>query len=164
MRTVKVKIRGKTESFPETMTKADIARFLFSDDAGYSVNEVSKAVPMAYSQALTIRKKTQPRPATKSKPKPTLEDHAREIPTARQAKRAAKPQKSTFGTTARVGKLRTGGLPSDIDVGPCANCGHDLVVRRGGAAGYLIIHVNTTAEEYLATTQFCQAVPEVLLS
>lgn len=58
----------------------------------------------------------------------------------------------------RVGKLRTPGLPSDIDVGECANCGFDLVVRND-PTGYMLIHVNTSTEDYLKVTQFCNGVP-----
>lgn len=72
--------------------------------------------------------------------------------------------KASKKTKPKIGKLRTPGLPSDIDVGACANCGHDIVVRQGGAEGYLLVHTNISAEEHLSTTQFCHAVPTALLS
>lgn len=183
--TIPIKIRGKTLHVTHG-TKSRIARFLL--DEGYTVSEISKAVPMAYSQVHQIHKKDQavdanarnyavarktldPQAALKMKPSEiarTVEraqaaDRWGDLPpTAYQQKKAARPQKAKV--LPRVGKLRTPGLPSDIDVGPCANCGYDLVVTKGGSTGYLLKHVNTTTEEYLAVTQFCNATPQVLLS
>lgn len=64
--------------------------------------------------------------------------------------------------TGRVGKLRVPGLPSDTAVGECANCGFDLVIR-GTREGLVFTHVGASAEDYLNITQFCQAVPKVLI-
>lgn len=151
---------------PNTQTKADKARVLLTT-GGYTVSEVSKGLGMAYSQVHSINKKLALQgyraPAQSTR---TLEDHAQAIPTARQRNRARKPLPSPALTQPKprkgIGKLRTPGHPSDIDVGPCGNCDHDLVVRRG-PTGYMLVHVNVTAEEHLAVTQFCQPVPEVLL-
>lgn len=155
--TIPIKIRGKTLHF-STSSKAALARYLL--DEGYTVSEISKAVPMAYSQVHQIAQK-------EGKVKPHAgqtvfkgEDPWGKLPP--RGRKSTKPAKLPKGVTNRVGKLRTPGLPSDIAVGPCANCAHDLVVR-GGPTGFAIIHTNTTTEEYLAVTQFCVAVPEVLV-
>lgn len=173
---------------PDVTSKADKARILFrqgdGDGGEYSTSEVSKALGMAYSQAHSVRKslgqppKAKPTPSERitkrlARPMPVarsgykhqaedLETIAkRDVPTARQLAKSAKVKKT--GVTARVGKLRTPGHPTDIDVGVCANCGFDLVVRKGPPQ-YVLVHVNVTAEEYLAITQFCMATPEVLLA
>lgn len=66
MAQIKIKIRGQTIPFDDRLSKADIARILFADEAAnYTTNEVSKAVPMAYSQAMTIKKKMGSQPAPK---------------------------------------------------------------------------------------------------
>lgn len=158
---------------------------------GYTVTEVSKALGMAYSQAHSIFKsmdrarepsKRQAPPSRPGRPgkvnpgvgahtlprsgfKHTTEDletiAKRDIPTARALAKNAKAKKGQT-PQRKTGKLRTPGMPSDIDAGPCANCQHDLAIRSNGGT-WLLIHVNTTAEEYLATTQFCIAVPEALI-
>lgn len=168
-----VEIRGKKVKVPNG-TKADIARALLSE--GYSVNEVSKAIPAAYSQVLAISKKATPTKTSepwskvrerKGAPKraaaltqQSLEDIAQAIPTARQKDKARKGKKAVKPN--RVGKLRIGNLPQDIGCGECANCGEDVVVRPG-PNGYLFVHVNITPEEYLTVVQFCHAVPQMLI-
>lgn len=169
-----IKIRGKT--LPITVqSKADTARYLLRQ--GFTVSEISKAVPMAYSQALTISKET---PAEKmaastkimhkagnqlaalQKDKPKVDPSWGELPkTAHAQRQAHKPQKAKL--RPGIGKLRTPGLPSDVDVGECANCGHDVAVRRL-PTGFALIHINISSEEYLSVIQFCQAMPKVLLS
>lgn len=178
----KVTIRGKPVPVP-TGTKSDTARYLLGE--GYSVSEISKAVPMAYSQAHQIAKNQaevarheipRDRPhshtvrgtvetkairehfARRAKVEPAAPEWG-DLPNTRKSTKPAKAKK----LTPRIGKLRTPGLPSDIAVGTCANCGHDLVVR-GGPTGYTFVHMNTTTEEYLAVTQFCNAVPLELIA
>lgn len=180
-------------------TKADKARRLL--ELGYGVSEISKAVPMAYSQVHSIASKRTLQEVSVAVGTRRLRDRKADIDQLREGHRAynkannipepvvvrakttvkaaraiqadvdriltRERQNETAGRPAgtgakpRVGKLRTGNLPHDIDVGPCANCGHDLVVRRS-PHGFMLVHVNSTAEEYLATIQFCQAVPERL--
>jgi predicted transcriptional regulator len=141
-------------------TKADVAREML--DMGYSVSQISKAVPMAYSQVhsyLAKKGQTQQpsgvlRPLS-AKVAPTEDNNARRKALARSivAKTPKLPVRSPL-----VGKLRTGNLTGDRDIGPCANCGHDLVVRKA-PTGLMIVHVNITSDEYINTVQFCQAVP-----
>lgn len=160
-----IRIRGKIANAPNG-SKADIARYLLTE--GYSVNEISKAVPMAYSQVHQLNQK---------RPKPSREDsliRAHGMKPQEADRRLAwtdpqfgkrqptKPSKSPMVSRSRVGKLRVPGLSSDVAVGECVNCGHDLVVRPT-PTGFVLIHVNTSAEEYLAVTQFCLSVPKVLL-
>lgn len=194
---VKVWSGGQTHTYPDGTSKSDIARDLLTCDIGYSVSEISKAIPMAYSQAHSLSKKIeqgQPTPPRRIPGVPLLSRSQRAVdagigkqpPTTRKGasryesavKRAetkaanAVVQRERASEAAglpagpkhnpKVGKLRTGNLPQDIDVGPCANCGFDLVVRRS-PHGFMFTHVNATAEEYLATIQFCQAVPERLI-
>jgi hypothetical protein len=87
---------------------------------------------------------------------------ARAIERETANERAGRPAGTGLKTSSRVGKLRTGNLPRDIQAGECANCGHDLVVRPT-PQGFVFVHVNTTQEEYFAVTQFCQAVPAKLV-
>ena len=146
----KITIRGK----PVTVagkSKADVARFLL--EGGYTVSEISKAVPMAYSQVHQLAKKLGSI-ATEPWGDPGL---GRKAKTKPQSSKLLKP-----GTAPRVGKLRTPGLPSDVDVGECANCGYDVAIRKL-VSGFAFIHINTSAEVYLAVTQFCTAMPKVLL-
>lgn len=199
MAQIKIKIRGQTIPFDDRLSKADIARILFADESiSYTTNEVSKAVPMAYSQAMTIKKKMgKNQPAAKAKARdPLATPQAREtayktqrgqelkVPSdwgqsARAAgKRTTKPMKSPIldaikngkpvdigRVSGRVGKLRTGGLPSDTAVGECINCGHDLVIRNTGpGVHFTFVHINVSTEDYLAVTQFCHGVPKVLLA
>lgn len=189
-----VTIRGKPIKLPKHLshpglgsTKSDIARYLLGE--GYTVSEVSKAIPAAYSQVHSIWKKLVPSGAAKSSGAGVSVESTRlvnhphalgvKVPRSTQQaavkatraadasaqrilrrERAAEAEGRPAGpkTNPRVGKLRTGGLPRDIPVGECANCGYDLVVR-GTPVGYVFTHVNATAEEYIATIQFCQAVP-----
>lgn len=186
MASIKVKIRGRTMVFDAGTTKADIARTLFADNAAnYTINEVAKAVPMAYSQAMTIAKKMDGQTAPKKAKDPLATPQAREAVAKGRSewgqsqkapgKRTTKPMKSPVldaikagkpvdigRISGRVGKLRTPGLPSDTDVGECANCGFDLVVHLT-KEGFILKHVGMSAEEYLQTVQFCQAVPKVLI-
>lgn len=168
MQTVSIKIRGKTLRVPDDGTKADIARYLFRLPEGYTVSEVSNALGMAYSQAHSIHKKM----ALGGRPKPSDDNGWGDPKFGRKPK--TKPTKAAVLKRAektlkrpkvspRVGKLRTPGMPSDIDVGECANCTYDLVVRKL-PSGLDLIHVNITPEEYLSTIQFCRAVPKVLLA
>lgn len=176
----KIHIRGKIVALDAaSFSKADLARALL--DLGYTVSEISKAVPMAYSQVHSIHQKDQQTDAkaraSVSKPKASREDsliraHGMKPQEVDQKlawtdptfgrKKATKPAKSPMVSRARVGKLRTPGFPSDLTVGECANCGHDLVVR-GLPTGFVLVHTNISAEEHLAVTQFCQAMPKVLL-
>lgn len=194
-------IRGKPLKFyPASPSKSDWARELLK--LGYTASEIANAVPMAYSQVHSIKKKLDAErfvddvmgKVKQGKAVVMQMDTTKVLPhkapspigvsTVRnvrgEAKKAEAEKKSAQkvldreraseaagkrpGPRAapRVGKLRTGNLPNDIDVGPCANCGFDLVVRRG-PYGLMFTHVNATSEEYLAKIQFCQAVPEKLV-
>lgn len=197
----RVTIRGKTVRVLGSGSKSDIARALL--DQGYTVSEISKAVPMAYSQAHSIAKseagqqrmkaagaklrELQSSPAGKANAAAirdlrerhkaynkanNIPDPVIARPETRASARAAEAK--AHRTLARVaagkmpkprpgvGKLRTPGHPTDVLAGECANCGFDLAVRRG-PVGFHLVHVNITAEEYLNTAQFCQAVPRRLL-
>lgn len=175
--------------FEYGMTKAEKARRLLK--LGYDVSAISRAVPMAYSQVHSIAKKegidatyhgtpgaqieravkASRRPATTATIKvesagmrqatSNREAWGKLPPTAHSQRQARKPTKTKL--RPGIGKLRTPGLPSDIDVGECANCGHDVAVRRL-PTGFALIHINATAEEYLKVIQFCTAMPKVLLS
>lgn len=83
-------------------------------------------------------------------------------PTGRPSKKPA-VSKSRPVAGPRIGKLRIPGLPRDTAVGECANCGHQLLVRPT-PTGYVLIHTGISAEEHLAVTQFCQAVPRSLMA
>lgn len=171
-KTTLIKIRGKTlpVTWQPTQSKSDLARYLL--DEGYTVSEISKAVPMAYSQVHQLNK-AKGELKRHEIPKNTRHDHTVGTgwgnlpPTARTQKKALKPQKlkplQKTNVSPRVGKLRTPGLPSDIEVGPCANCGYDVALRRL-STGFALIHINISSEEYLAVAQFCSAVPQVLVS
>lgn len=146
--------------------KSDTARALLAE--GYSVSEVSKAIPAAYSQVLAISKKLK---STDPAPDPAADwGPAANTPTRTSLKpvkskvledlRKGKPFKMPTANP-RIGKLRLPGMPSDTDVGECINCGFDLVIR-GDKTGFMLIHVGASAEDYLSTIQFCNAVPKVL--
>ena len=193
-KTTPIRIRGKTlyVSWQSGDPKSVLARYLL--DEGYTVNEISRAVPMAYSQVHSIYQKMPKRlqvavvgkantgktyllPAkSATKSKASREDsliRAHGMKPQEVDRRLAWDdlqfgrKKTTKPTKAKlrpgIGKLRTPGLPSDIDVGECANCGHDIVVRRL-PTGFTLIHTNISAEEHLAVTQFCTACPRVLLN
>jgi hypothetical protein len=161
--------------YKHTGSKADTARQLLAE--GYTVNDIARAVPMAYSQVHNIAKKESASWQTRAhaakvlaKPKTTPVIPQRRAGSAAVTARptpARSPNRPTRTghsrpSGSRIGKLRTPGLPSDIAVGECANCGHDLVIRLGNS-GYMLVHVNITTEEYLATCQFCLAVPQSLV-
>lgn len=185
------KLEGKVVTLDDKLSKADIARRLL--DEGVSLTAISKAVPMSYSQVHSINKKLTNQPErgrvtqrihdrlAKPEAKPKAErsglqnvcrpeidyhirGHSENCPEGRIAanKRKAKAYEQPKARRG-IGKLRTPSMPTDIPTGPCANCGHDSAIRRD-PAGFLLIHVNTTAEEYMATIQFCKVVPEVLLT
>lgn len=186
------KLEGKVVTLDDKLSKADIARRLL--DEGISLTAISKAVPMSYSQVHSINKKLKPGPVDAHGPttkasndrwaragkearersglqnvcRPEIDYHIRGHSedclqgkieaNKRKAKAIANP-KARKG----IGKLRTPGMPTDIPTGPCVNCGHDTALRRD-PTGFMLIHVNTTAEEYVSTIQFCKAVPEALLA
>jgi len=158
MNIAQITIRGKVVRVVGSGSKADIARALL--DEGYTVSEISKAVPMAYSQVHSIAQKTAKQPESSGKAGLLPSPSWGRLPSPRP--RSTKPVKVRPPLSPRVGKLRTPGLPSDTDLGPCANCGHDVALRPL-PTGYTLIHINVSAEEYLATTQFCQAVPRSLI-
>lgn len=158
-------------------TKASAARQLL--DEGFTVSQISKAVPMSYSQVHSInRARGEPEPA-KAKPikaaptkkttqqilesQATIDPRFRTVQTRNADRRKLAEAQRIIKAVPRIGKLRTPGLPSDRAVGACANCSYDIVVRRL-PTGYTLVHVNTTAEDYLKTVQFCQAVPESLIA
>jgi hypothetical protein len=160
-------------------TKAGIARSLLVE--GYSVSEISKAVPMAYSQVHSIQKQRleNANPGRErgrgaglsvSRGSATQATFTRASGSTAKAPRASQPSSFQAAQKAqgfKVGKLRTPGAPSDIEVGECANCGFDLVVRRAPIAGQtklILVHVNILPDEYIHTVQFCQAVPKKLLA
>jgi hypothetical protein len=182
-------------------TKSDIARALL--EKGFSVSEISKAVPMAYSQVHSIQKKRlqdanagrpEPRaerggedrgPSSERRGQSSLAGRGQTPPrdgASRASNGPARQERSPQPTAAqartrrpvappppspRVGKLKSGNAPSDIEVGECANCGFDLIVRRAPIAGrtvLLLVHVNITSDEYINTVQFCQAIPKRLLA
>lgn len=86
----------------------------------------------------------------------------KEVAHAAVGMKPSRSQVHALGQSPRVGKLRTPGLPTDTVAGPCANCGYELVIR-GSSNGWVLIHTGVSAEEYMATIQFCQAVPQLLL-
>lgn len=145
---MKIKIRGETIPVPPGTTKADLARVLLEE--GFTVNEISKAVPMAYSQASAIAKKM-----TLPKPAPITNR-----PTSRKVVAEAKvwASKRTDEIIARVSPLR-GGKP----LGECINCGHKLVGQKlGDPKQAMIFHTGMSGEEYLETVQFCHGYPKSL--
>lgn len=188
--------------FRKYATKAAVARILL--ERGYSVSEISKAVPMAYSQVHSIHKEMQSAAGLKPEPRrPVSTPAARPAapwpvgrgaaPAGRasadssrsgrvqntgaaraggptpQSRPARSPQPAPsrvqppLQRSSHIGKLRTPGQQrSDVDAGPCANCGHDLVVR-DGQLGLMLVHVNMTADEYLDKVQFCQGIPKSLV-
>jgi hypothetical protein len=163
------------------VTKSDQIRELLRK--GKSVNEAAKATGAAYSQAHSIAKlmgavvngrlvetKAKLRSAKPERLSETADRLAAKDPRfatvqTRNADRRlmAKAAKVAKAAKPKIGKLRTPGLPSDQPVGACANCGYGLVVRRGGT-GYVLVHTGVSAEEYLATVQFCVAVPESIVA
>lgn len=185
------KLEGKVVTLDDKLSKADTARRLL--DEGVSLTAISKAVPMSYSQAHSINKKLKPQPAHVDAHGPTtkasqdrwakagkearaglqnvcrpeidyhIRGHSEDCPEGRIAanKRKAKAYAQPKARKG-IGKLRIPGLPTDTPTGPCVNCGSDTVVKKT-STGYVIVHVNITPEEYMATIQFCKAVPEALL-
>lgn len=96
MAKIKVKIRGRTIEFDAGTSKADIARTLLSDNAAnYTVSEVSKAIPAAYSQVLTISKKMVPE--GKAKPSAAAQRGHKAHPQADDLVSGAKQQVLTGG-------------------------------------------------------------------
>ena len=205
----KVTIRGQSVKVPGGGSKANVARVLL--DQGYTVSEISKAVPMAYSQVHSIAQKTgalsanaDPRPgrgqdSRAQRERPTAVgrglDHPRgsealERPGASRASgrpardarppQPAAPQAHTRGSKSvqpqarqvtqgpqarpRVGNIRLAGRVQrpERQVGACANCKHDLVLR-DFAGMWTLVHINITPEDYIRTIQFCQATPVSLL-
>lgn len=165
---------GKVVLVDAGLSKADKARLLF--DAGFSVSTVSQMVPMAYSQAHSIHKKlglaTLPKPASvvgASSWGPTARTPTRKSmkpvksPVLDAIKKGKPIQINKVGV-GKVGRLRTPGLPSDTDCGECANCGYDVVIRTMPGGHYEFLHTGYSTEEYLATVQFCHAVPRVMLA
>lgn len=174
--------KGEGKSFTlETgyMSKADVARALFKE--GFTVTQVSKLVPMAYSQAHSISQKI--------KGDKGLPDGNAKAAVARAqsswgqsdkapAKKSMKPIKSPILDAIKkgkpvvmpkprpgIGKLRIPGLPSDTDVGECVNCGFGLVIRPDHKSGQmLLIHVGSSQEDYFSTIQFCHGVPKALIA
>jgi hypothetical protein len=156
-------------------TKANVARELL--DRGYSASEISKAVPMAYSQVHSIQKQRLENGTTGPereysaavRPSTPAPQRASRLGAARASGRPEKASSIPLQAATRkaqglkVGKLRTPGYANDREVGECANCGHDLVVRDNGPQ-VMLIHVNIIPDEYLSTIQFCQAVPKRLLT
>jgi hypothetical protein len=185
-----VEIRGKPVKLASTGTNADLARALFNLPANYSVTEVSKALGMNYSQAHSIHKKLNTQSegrfvAVSGTGRDSKVDFVpttvpKKLPSGQYHKGAGRGQRLTEDEAAtwspsparrpakvikgkvRDGRMRTGAGPKDVAAGECANCGYDLVVRPL-PTGYSFVHTNATAEEYLATIQFCQAVPKSLL-
>ena len=168
-------IRGKPLKFyPASPSKSDCARELLR--LGYTVSEISKAVPMAYSQVHSIAKASHPTEAAMqaglpgqvrglTPPKVAKAERTaalKVVERERANEQAGRPVGTGLKPNPRVGKLRIGSLPSDMAMGECANCGYDLVVRKS-PHGFMFVHVNATSEEYLATIQFCQAVPKSLI-
>ena len=148
-------------------TKSNVARELL--DRGYSVSEISKAVPMAYSQVFSIAKArahdAEPQRASTARPAASRQaaPASTSAPAQASGRQERHPPRAAYRPQGKVGKLRTPGqLGSDKAVGECANCGHDLVVRQGPQQ-LMLVHVNTTADEYLETIQFCMALPACLL-
>lgn len=177
---LRVTIRGKNYDIAAG-SKADVARALFESPEGFSVSEVSKAIPMAYSQAHSIFRKIEPRWTAPKKAKPSREDsmirahgmkpadadrrlgrednNARRRATARaivgRGPHLVEPRSGAIGLI----KSNTGPAPKGIVwKGVCANCGHDIEARMVGRQN-TFIHVNVTPEEFLKTIQFCMAFP-----
>jgi len=159
----KVKIRSNEIDFGDDWTKAEIARYLLAEDDGYSASEISKAVPMSYSQVHQIAAKLNSAESLSSKAKATIEPASPAWGTLPPSGRPSARPVTNYKKGGRVGKLRTPGLPLDTLVGECANCGYDVVVRPT-SSGFVLIHTGVSAEEYLATVQFCHAVPRSLIA
>lgn len=185
-----IKIRKKTYKFALGESKSDIARFLLAEDDRYTVSEISKAVPMAYSQAHSVAQKAgklklDDRPVAV----PAVElqtDHRYKPPRTTAEKIAAKPIASYAGGKRPTSKGRVAeakvwaGKKADeiigrtnIAVSPlrahgkralgkCANCGFDLIETIAGKER-LIVHTGGDAADYYAKIQFCHAFPESLV-
>lgn len=190
---VTISIRGRLVTVNRG-TKSDIARALL--EKGFTVSEISKAVPMAYSQVHFIQKQRlenanaglergqssslrgRAASATPAKEgasrdgaprasgRPTGYQRSPQPATAqastRRSQTRSKEPQAWKGQAPQVGKLKTPSHARDTEIGPCANCGFDLVVRQAPVAGkaiLMLVHVNITSDEYLNTVQFCQGVP-----
>jgi len=162
-----VSIEQDLKRFTPDVTKAEKARRLLK--LGYSVSVISRAVPIAYSQVHSINKilGTQPRVSplrepAKADPKPLSSGKYHRGP---QRQRLTEDEAAMWHPPAKprilkikkgIGKLRTGGYPSDVEVGKCANCDFDLVVR-DLPTGYALIHVN---EQLRNTLQSLSSAPQ----
>lgn len=171
---IKIKIRKETINFQPDWSKADIARFLFAEDDGFSVSEVAKAIPMAYSQAHQIFAKmpqaNQARTKAVAPAKPKPEPKPAPI-TQRPASRKRRDEAKSW-TQTRVSELlqeAKGGtrplkktdLRNSKELGPCLNCGFPLAAQSLGGQRQ-IIHYGSSPEEYRDTVQFCHAFPKSL--
>lgn len=183
---LRVTIRGKNYDIVGG-SKADVARALFEAPEGYSVSEVSKAIPMAYSQAHSIARRegilTYPGEGkVKTKPKASREDsmiraHGMKPADAdrrlgrdpasdtegevyrhdNNARRRATARAVVGAAVARYDKSRPA-AKAIVWKGVCANCGHDIEARMVGRQN-TFVHVHVTPEEFLKTIQFCMAFP-----
>lgn len=158
---LRVTIRGKNYDIAAG-SKADVARALFEAPEGYSVSEVSKAIPMAYSQAHSIFRKIEPRWTAPKKTKPSREDSMIRAHGMKPAEvdrgLGREDNNARRRATARaiVGSKPT--AKAIVWKGVCANCGHDIEARMVGQQN-TFVHVNVTPEEFLKTIQFCMAFP-----
>lgn len=162
---VKISYLNRMVDFPDKdfPTKASIARKILTDYPNESVTEISKGVGMAYSQVHQIAKKMRAEAGTtpvKTQVKPAPITNR---PTSRkvqeEARKWATKKTSKFAgelAVAKVSPLRGGKL-----LGPCSNCGFEIVGQKLGGQNQLV-HRGMGPEEYLAVVQFCHAYPTSL--
>lgn len=156
-------------------TKADVARAMFEDD--YSVTQVSKAVPMAYSQAHSIRKgmvEVGGKPSkdyklTKVKKAEAEVEHAvshlldanlnnaRRRATARAI--VGSSRETYHGVGRRAGKSAVRAAKAYVWKGECGNCGRPIEAKMVGGQN-TFIHTAVDPTDYIREVQFCMAFPK----
>lgn len=158
---LRVTIRGKAVQISGD-SKADIARALFKSD--YSVSEVSKAIPMAYSQAHSIRKGM-----VEVGGKPSKDYKLTKVKKAEaEVERAVSHLLDANINNARrkaTARALVGAKPKAKAVvwkGTCGNCGRDIEARLVGQQN-TFVHVNVDPADYVKEVQFCQAFPKGLI-
>lgn len=165
---LRVSIRGKSIQM-SGYSKADIARALFEAPEGYSVSEVSKAIPMAYSQAHSVHKalggSAIRRPMSKGPDLVNRGEVEKRLKAAghedHNARRKAAARAIVGAKPAQPKVTRPRAKPF-VWKGTCLNCGHNLESRFIGELNTLV-HTGVTHDDYLNSIQFCQAFPTGLI-
>lgn len=169
---LRVTIRGKTVPVVGG-TKADIARALFEAPEGYSVSEVAKAIPMAYSQAHSIHralvpKGTQqiltPRWAGKTAAiaakvaQPTRQElQAEHLRRRDENDRRKATARAIVGAKPKV--KATKAVKAYTWKGTCGNCGRPIEAKMVGGQN-TFIHTAVDPTDYVREVQFCMAFPK----